>query len=390
MSQLDRNRLAAAFDRELARSPMPPGLRVQAVRATLDKRRELAPQRQPWALALVAALLAVAVVAALAIGIRALQSIPARHGPPPTVPRLADATMAFDSAHGQTVLFGTASQFPANPASAKGETWIWKGAKWTELTSANGPRPRVFAGMAYDEARGQVVLFGGLPVEGDGSHLMDTWTWDGKAWTEQHPAFSPPACNGQILVYDVKLGLVVALVDGCEGTTETWTWNGTDWTPLHPTVELPGPRFGSSAAYDPANGTIVVFSQQADGITWTFDGKTWTRHAPRAGDPPGRDGATMAFDPSSGKVVMFGGSVSRGQTFLSDTWLRDGTAWTQAHPSQSPEARDRAVAVTDSAAGRVVLYGGEFNQLATYSDVWIWTQGSWTLAQAQPARSSTI
>jgi hypothetical protein len=96
----------------------------------------------------------------------------------------------------------------------------------------------------------------------------------------------------------------------------------------------------------------------------------------------------MAFDPSSGKVVMFGGNVSRGTTYLSDTWLWDGTAWTQAHPTQSPEARDRTIAVTDTATGRVVLYGGQINEQATYSDVWIWAQGAWTLAQPQPTRSS--
>jgi hypothetical protein len=387
MSQLDRNRLAAAFDRELARTPVPPGLRSQAVRATLDHRRALAPQRQPWALALVAALLAIAVVAALALGIRALQSIPARHGPPPPVPRLMDATMAFDSAHGQMVLFGTASQSPANPAAAKSETWIWQGGKWTELTLPNSPAPRVFAGMAYDEKRGQVVLFGGQSVANGGA-LQDTWTWDGSAWTEHQTTLSPPACGGTILVNATNMKLVIALVDACDGRTETWAWDGNQWIALLPSVELPGPRSGSSAAFDPANGTVVVFSQQADGITWTFNGKTWTRHARVAGDPPGRDRATMAFDPSSGKVVLFGGAVSRGTTFLSDTWLWDGKSWTQAHPAQSPQARDRAVAVTDTGARRVVLYGGQFSELVTYSDVWIWAQGAWTLAQPQPTRST--
>jgi hypothetical protein len=380
MSQLDRNRLAAAFDRELASSPMPPGLRAEVVRATVSHRRELARQREPWRLALVAALLAVAVVAAVVAGTHALQSIPARHGPPPAIPRLMDATMAFDSAHGQTVLFGTASQTPADPASAKAETWIRAGGKWTQLALPSSPAPRVFAGMAFDEKRGQVVLFGGQSVT-NGGMLQDTWTWDGTSWTEQHPNLSPPACNGTILVNAVSFKLVVALVDACDGRTQTWAWDGTTWLMLLPTVELPGPRAGSAAAYDAANGTIVVFSQQADGVTWTFNGKTWTRHGVVAGGPPGRDGTTLAYDPSSGKVVMFGGNAGRGTTFLSDTWLWDGTAWTQAFPAQSPAARDRAVAATDTAAGQVILYGGEAVELSIYSDVWIWARGTWTLAQ---------
>ena len=50
--------------------------------------------------------------------------------------------------------------------------------------------------MAYDAARAQVVLFGGLdgqilqdehPLEKD-----DTWVWDGTNWTQKSPANSPP------------------------------------------------------------------------------------------------------------------------------------------------------------------------------------------------------
>jgi len=96
----------------------------------------------------------------------------------------------------------------------------------------------------------------------------------------------------------------------------------------------------------------------------------------------------MAFDPSSGKVMMFGGTVSRGTTYLGDTWLWDGTAWTQAHPTTSPQARDRAITVTDTVAERIVLYGGQLSELATYADVWTWAQGAWTLAQPQPTRST--
>jgi hypothetical protein len=75
MSQDQRERIAAAFERELASSPLPPGLRAEAVRETFGNRHELAPQRQPWALALVAVLLAVAIVAAIVLGTRAFQPV---------------------------------------------------------------------------------------------------------------------------------------------------------------------------------------------------------------------------------------------------------------------------------------------------------------------------
>ena len=34
--------------------------------------------------------------------------------------------------------------------------------------------------MAYDAARGKVVLFGGYDGQ---TNLADTWEWDGQAWT---------------------------------------------------------------------------------------------------------------------------------------------------------------------------------------------------------------
>jgi hypothetical protein len=42
--------------------------------------------------------------------------------------------------------------------------------------------------MAYDAARGQVVLFGGYDGSG---YLNDTWVWDGTNWVQKFPATVP-------------------------------------------------------------------------------------------------------------------------------------------------------------------------------------------------------
>ena len=42
------------------------------------------------------------------------------------------------------------------------DTWLWDGSKWRNLSSQSDPPPvRGYASMAFDEARNQVVLFGG-------------------------------------------------------------------------------------------------------------------------------------------------------------------------------------------------------------------------------------
>ncbi len=77
--------------------------------------------------------------------------------------------------------------------------------------------------MAYDAARQQLVLFGGT---GDAGSFDDTWTWDGRAWAEQHPQSSPPAQCCDAGTYDSARKVVVLFND----KGQTWTWDGTNWT----------------------------------------------------------------------------------------------------------------------------------------------------------------
>jgi hypothetical protein len=57
-----------------------------------------------------------------------------------------------------------------------------------------------------------------------------------------------------------------------------------------------------------------------------------------------------------GKVVLFGGSASGQGDALADTWVFDGTSWTQAMPAHVPPARFYPSMATLGA--QVVLFGG--------------------------------
>jgi hypothetical protein len=81
-----------------------------------------------------------------------------------------DASMTYDAATGNTVLFGG---FNARPLS---DTWAWDGSTWTNQVPATTPHPREYASMAYDAAISNVVLFGGTSNQG-GTRLDDTWAW---------------------------------------------------------------------------------------------------------------------------------------------------------------------------------------------------------------------
>ena len=61
---------------------------------------------------------------------------------------------------------------------------------WERKTPATAPPGRAGTNLVWDDARGQVVMFGG--TGSSGVPLGDTWVWDGSTWTEKTPLVSPP------------------------------------------------------------------------------------------------------------------------------------------------------------------------------------------------------
>ena len=97
-----------------------------------------------------------------------------------------DASMAYDPATGQLVLFGGVGQ---GQSGILGDTWTWDGTTWTRaVTPPRAPRRGQARPWPMTRLPSQLVLFGGGGPNGD---LADTWTWDGTTWTQQTPATSP-------------------------------------------------------------------------------------------------------------------------------------------------------------------------------------------------------
>jgi hypothetical protein len=376
MTDPQRNRIVAAFDRELADTPVPPELRSQAVRAAVAARSERRHPRQQWALALVATVIAFAIVATLVLGTRALHTVPSKvppPGPPPS-PR-GEAGVAYDEAHGQMVLFGgrTESQ------NFLDETWTFDGKAWTQMHPKVSPPGRQMAGMAYDAARHQVVLVGGTinqPGKTVQVPLNDTWTWDGRAWTQQHPANNAPAVQQNMaLAYDPISRMVIAFYVESQGnsTPHTLGWNGTDWLELHPATQPPS-SYGSFAW----DGTRLIFlgSPQQEGgryltKTWAWDGSNWTRLSSSVNQPPAQLFAT-AFDAANGRVIAVSGG---------ETWTWDGTTWTRLSLSKAPAG---APYMAYFPSLRKVLAWGDRWSSRT-GDLWSWDGSTWTLLQAVPS-----
>ena len=117
-----------------------------------------------------------------------------------------------------------------------------------------------------------MVLHGGW---GEFDSFNDTWEWDGVGWARRDDGSSAPWFYDWPMAYDEARGQVI-LVGGFPA--ETHAWDGTAWTPLAP---FPGHSpYGAALGFDRARGELVLHGG-GDGAafrtTWSWDGATWTQ-----------------------------------------------------------------------------------------------------------------
>ncbi|MFZ3262496.1 MAG: choice-of-anchor D domain-containing protein [Terriglobales bacterium] len=169
------------------------------------------------------------------------------------------------------------------------------------------------------------------------------------------------------------LGLAVCPQTLCGQVTSTGSW-----TQL--SVTGPPPLQGSAIVYDAVHNQTVLFGgEDSSGVlhhdTWVFNGTTWTQLNP-AVSPGNRRDHAMVFDPATGQVFLFGGeSAVSPLTPLGDTWVWNGSNWTKV-ASSGPNPRRGAAMAYDPVRNRVVLFGG-YDGTTLYSDTWAWNGSSW-------------
>lgn len=280
-----------------------------------------------------------------------------------------DAAMAFDSARGVVVMFGG-----DNAGSA---TWVWDGRDWKDL-GIGGPAPRREAAMAFDSKRGVIVMFGGYDYV---IHSYVTWEFDGEAWNLAGLAEedSPTGRSDHAMVFDEDLGLCIMFGgDGVDGST--WAYSGTEWYSVNEEADGPGARWGHAMVYDSDRKVIVLFGGYGDGLladTWEWDGSEWAEVTPESGNPPAMRDHVMVYDSSRKKTVLFGGREGSPEG-LDRTWEWDGAQWTEVNTPLRPSPRHEAAAAYDSIRKKMVLFGGSRGELEDdrySSETWVFPNG---------------
>ena len=336
-------------------------------------------------------------------------------GPPD---RYASA-VAYDSARAETLLFGGRADAP------RGDTWRWDGAVWERLVIA-GPSARSHHALIYDAAHHDALLFGGCTAATDrcatSAPSGELWRFDAAtpAWTKVEPAGAWPSARwGHALAYDEARGVTVlfgghvgsaASCDGVAGElcNATWLWDGATWTKrtaADQTGAYPSARYRHAMTYDVARQRVVMVGCQDPactvGDTWEWDGAQWSRVTPTGGDgsPEPRYGQGLAYDTTRGVVVMQSGqgpeSCWRGvASSCTDTWTFDGQQWrrvyrgTSPNTNEAPLPRDGTQLVYDPVRDKLIMYGG-VDADDTSGELNEWADGDWTSVPSTPAGQRT-
>lgn len=285
--------------------------------------------------------------------------------------------MVYDAQSRRVVLL------TASNKSGRQELWNWDGKQWTFIPGS-GPEARELGGAAYDARRKRIVLYGGMGLKPSADRKADTWEWDGKNWhqmTDTHVGTR----DHHAMAYDEARGKTV-LFGGAKSSelleTATWEWDGDKWKQV--ATQGPGGRAHFAMVYDSKRKQVVLFGgmdqrNKVHNDTWAWDGMTWQKLS--AEGPPPRYRHSMTFDSDAGVIILFGGlPAGRSDTSFEDTWIWDGQQWKEIKMA-GPTKRNSHVMAYDPVRRRTVLYGGGFwdGKVGTiYDDTWEWDGKQWT------------
>lgn len=229
-------------------------------------------------------------------------------------------------------------------------------AVFVDITPAVEPPLRSRAQMAYDEARGRVLMGGGLPP-GSSSRLQDTWEYDGETWLQ---IVAPNQLNfGRPVrfVYSPQQGRVLAVIgENAIGPTpmRIHAWTGADWV----LVDGNGPPSRGdwwNIAWDSDRGVLVLFGDPNFAETWEWDGSVWTQKG--FGGPLPRRDHQMVYDADRQVVLVYGG-WDDSTTAFTDLWEWNGVYWLQRFGLQPPGSSNMGTLVYESLRDTTVVFGG--------------------------------
>ena len=168
------------------------------------------------------------------------------------------------------------------------------------------------------------------------------------------------------------------------------------WISITPTGNPPSARFGHTSVYNPTSNRMLVFGGGTGfpgpcvNDLWILQNPNsvgtpaWSELTPTGTLPPVREGHVAIYDSKANTMILFGGTDCKGN-YYNDLWIlsnADGSTgtpkWTQAKPSGTPPAaRSQSTAIYDPVNRIVTIFGGAAGTTA-FNDVWTLTSSGKT------------
>ncbi|HUR19412.1 MAG TPA: hypothetical protein VMZ90_01305 [Vicinamibacterales bacterium] len=292
----------------------------------------------------------------------------------PAVGGRSSHSLAYDTARGKVVMFGGVSdnrldQFPSS-------LWEWDGARWACI-APSGPSGRMDAFLAYDSTRKRLVLFGGRRIGADRAqqHYLDTWEWDGRAWAKLDEKGPGPRVHGAVSFDPDRQSVVInGGGDGEDMLSDTWEWKGTRWSAVP--AKLPKGTLGD-AMMRTSHGTTLLAAASDDApeckglnraVLYALRGNSIVDLA-----SPGPCFSPLA--PASATatgLLMYAGW--NGPNTQAESWTWSAGKWQRA--ATAPSRRRGTATAYDARRQRVVLFGGE-DDGGLLNDTWEWDGTAW-------------
>lgn len=259
--------------------------------------------------------------------------------------------------------------------------------EWKQLDEGSGPHERHWLSAIHDPIHDWIVIFGGFTEFRVTQVFGDTWAFNlsTNSWIQLDAggAAAPHRRYGHTAVFD-PVGDRMIIYGGFDDVSnatvnDVWAFNLGDfsWEQLrtgrHGELPIqPGGRRHHTAVYDPVAHKMIIYGgANADGRlqdTWAFDlqtsGETTHTWMHLTDGPENRANHVAIYDDVRARMVIHGGNVDDiMQPRLGDIWTYDLglDSWSQireTHVEGDPSGRDQHVAIYDPIGDGLTIYGG--------------------------------
>ena len=235
--------------------------------------------------------------------------------------------LAYDASRRRIVLFGGMG----GPSALYCDTWTYDGARWTPADASPCFTDRMRnASLAFDSRNRRMLLAEGPAVADEVPRPLRLWEWKSDTWVLVD-SLGPRRTGFSAVAFDDARGVLVVPVLFGGPDAGVWEWKGRSWS--HHRAAGPSTRQTYGLAYDARRRQVVLVGGQGGRAgpylddEWTWDGAGWSQTTrPRETIPARRGGATLLRDATSEGLLYFGGYSD---SLLTDFWALDARGWRQ-------------------------------------------------------------